>query len=218
MAANDFVSADTFLPEDYGTPRQRTFTEIAPARIRLQARPNTFNRFTAFPEADLVAFPFAKMPPLTSGLAMTLQEKEPFFKNRRNVYSSLWAYASLNYLYADVVGLMDQNVLVQYQAGVVNGVNITPGFLTLAAGFMQIPLANVFLPQVIKNEKTLRWIQIASGTAMTLVQAGTLFAGKPTPYYVLFSAFEIAATSYITIDAIRWKPKSSKKQIPRDAY
>ena len=73
---------------------------------------------------------------------------------------------------------------------------------------MQIPLANVFLPQIIRNERTLQWIQIASGTIMTLVQASTLFVGKPTPYYALFSAFEIAATAYITIDAIKWKKQS----------
>lgn len=139
--------------------------------------------------------------------------RTPFLKNRRNVYSALWAYASLNYLYADLVGLMDVHKLTQYQTGVVEGVKITPEFLTVAAGFMQIPIANVFLPHVIKNEKTLRWVQIASGAVMSLVQAGTLFVGKPAPYYTLFSVCEIAATMYITVDAIRWKPQA-KKSVP----
>jgi hypothetical protein len=106
---------------------------------------------------------------------------------------------------------MDKNILRQYQNGVVKGTEITPGFLTIAAGFMQIPLSNVFLPQVIKNERALRWVQIASGTVMTLVQASTLFVGKPTPYYVLFSAIEIGTTAYITIDALRWKAKGKVK-------
>lgn len=150
---------------------------------------------------------------LDLNLNLHSQENEPFFKNRRNVYSSMWAFASLNYLYADLVGVMDKNKLVQYQTGVVDGLKITPEFLTVAAAFMQIPIANVFLPHLIKNEKTLRWVQIASGTIMTLVQSGTLFVGKPTPYYALFSAFEIAATTYITIDAIKWKTKSNKKKI-----
>lgn len=143
-----------------------------------------------------------------------LDDKKDFFlNNRRNRYSSLWAFASLNYLYADLVGVMDKNKLVQYQTGVVEGVKITPQFLTVAAAFMQIPLANVFLPQVIKNEKVLRWVQIASGSLMTLVQSGTLFVGKPTPYYALFSTFEIAATTCITIDAIKWKPNGKKAKI-----
>ena len=118
---------------------------------------------------------------------------------------------NISYLYADLVGVMDKNKLVQYQTGVVNGVKITPEFLTVAAGFMQVSLANVFLPQVIKNERTLRWVQIASGTLMTLVQSATLFVGKPTPYYVLFSAIEIGTTAYITFDAIKWKPKKKNK-------
>lgn len=126
-------------------------------------------------------------------------------KNRRMIYSSLWTFTSLNYLYADLVGLMDANMLSQYASGTVNGIEMTPGFLTGAAAFMQIPLANVFLPHVIHNDKTLRWVQIASGTIMTLVQSATLFVDKPTPYYALFSAIEIGATVYITFDAIKWK-------------
>lgn len=147
----------------------------------------------------------------SSSLLRESDDKDFFLNNRRNRYSSLWAFASLNYVYADLVGLMDKNVLNQYQLGTVNGVNITPSFLTVAAGFMQVPLANVFLPQVIKNERTLRWVQIASGTIMTLVQSGTLFVGKPSPYYLLFSAIEIGTTAYITIDAIKWKPKKKIK-------
>ncbi len=135
------------------------------------------------------------------------------FKDRRNLYSSMWAFASLNYIYADLIGLMDKNTLAQYQSGVVNGIDITPNFLGTAAVFMQVPLANVFLPQIIKNERTLRWVQIASGTLMTLVQSGTLFVGKPSPSYAVFSAFEIAATAFITIDALKWKPKSTKKPL-----
>ena len=104
---------------------------------------------------------------------------------------------------------MDKDVHAEYETGTVGEFEITPQFLTVAGGFMQIPLSNVFLPQVIKNDKVLRWVQIASGTIMTLVQTSTLFAGKPTPYYLLFSTVEIAATAYITIDSIKWKTKKN---------
>ena len=147
-----------------------------------------------------------------SSTESTIIEKEPFLINRRNVYSSLWAFASLNYLYADLVGFMDAQVHQEYHTGTVNGLEMTPGFLTIAGAFMQIPIANVFLPQVIKNDRTLRCIQIVSGSIMSLIQAGTLFAGPPTPYYLLFSAVEIAATTYITIDAIKWNPLAKKKR------
>jgi hypothetical protein len=141
-----------------------------------------------------------------SNLMLSPQNNNSMFSNRRLKYSSLWAFTSLNYLYADLVGLMDVNLLNQYQTGIVNGVEITPGFLTAAAAYMQLPLANVFLPHVIKNDKALRWVQIISGSIATLVQGATLFVGEPSPYYILFSAIEIGATAYITIDAIKWKP------------
>jgi hypothetical protein len=147
-----------------------------------------------------------------------LPKSDDFFeKNRRILYSSLWAFASLNYLYCDLVGLMDKNMLLQYQTGVVDGMEMTPQFLTIAAAYMQIALANVFLPHVIKNDRTLQWVQIASGLITTLVQSSTLFMGKPTPYYALFSAFEIGTTAYITIDAIKWK-RNTKKRLIQDSY
>lgn len=134
---------------------------------------------------------------------------EWYNKNRRNIYSSLWTYASLNYLYCDLAAFMDADMHSQYHTGTVDGFEMTPGFIAASAVMMQIALTNVFLPQVIKNDNTLRWVQIASGTLMTLVQSATLFADKPTSYYAVFSGFEIAATAYITFDAIRWKPKKT---------
>lgn len=150
-------------------------------------------------------------PQLLSNSFITSQQ-DNMFPNRRLKYSALWAFTALNYLYADLVGLMDANLLSQYQTGTVNGIDITPGFLTGAAAYMQIPIANVFLPMVIKDDNTLRWVQIASGTIATLAQAATLFVGeKPEPYYVLFSAIEIGTTAYITFDAIKWKPARKRR-------
>lgn len=136
---------------------------------------------------------------------------EWYNKNRRNIYSSLWAYASLNYLYCDLAAFMDANTHMQYHTGKVNGFEMTPGFIAASAVMMQIALTNVFLPQIIKNDKTLRWVQIASGSIMTIIQTATLFNDKPTSYYAVFSGIEIAATAFITIDAIRWKPKKKYK-------
>lgn len=140
----------------------------------------------------------------------SLQNNHFFETNRRNIYSSLWAFASLNYLYCDLVALMDKDLHTQYHTGQVDGTNITPGFLAGAAAMMQISIANVFLPQIIKNDRALKWVQISSGIAMTLIQSATLFVGKQTPYYATFSAFEIGATTFISINALRWKTNPKK--------
>ncbi len=160
---------------------------------------------------DYIDFSFQEN--LNKNLSLT---KDNFFeKNRRNIYSSVWAFASLNYLYCDLVAFMDKDLHSQYHTGEVGGMKITPDFLTGAALMMQIPIANVFLPQIIKNDKTLKWVQFASGLAMTLIQSATLFSDKPTPYYAAFSALEIGATAFITIDALRWKTDSKKKTSPK---
>ncbi|NLL27842.1 MAG: hypothetical protein GX259_03525 [Bacteroidales bacterium] len=152
---------------------------------------------------------------LNKNLSLT---KDNFFeKNRRNIYSSVWAFASLNYLYCDLVAFMDKDSHLQYHTGEVGGMKMTPNFLAGAALMMQIPIANVFLPQIIKNDKALKWVQFASGLAMTLIQSATLFSEKPTSYYATFSALEIGATAFITIDALRWKA-DSKKKVPTQSY
>jgi len=167
---------------------------------------------TLKPERHLYALkPLSSLTSSNNNLSLSLKNNKNMISNKRLKYSSLWAFASLNYLYADLVGLMDLNLLNQYQIGVVNGVEITPEFLTAAAAYMQIPLANVFLPHVIKNDSALRWVQIISGSIATLVQGATLFVGTPTPYYILFSAIEIGATAFITIDALKWKVGKNKR-------
>lgn len=125
--------------------------------------------------------------------------------NRRLLFASLWTFVSLNFIYADLVGLMDTHMLSQYLGGKVDGLRITPTFLTLAAAYMQIPLGNVFIPFVVKSDKALRWIQIIMGSQGVLVQGSTLFMGTPSPYYLFFSIIEIAVMMYILAHAVRWK-------------
>ena len=43
--------------------------------------------------------------------------------------STLWIFASLNYLYCDIASLMDPQLLPQYLRGNVNGLVFTPGGL-----------------------------------------------------------------------------------------
>jgi hypothetical protein len=49
-----------------------------------------------------------------------------------------------------------------------------------------------------------RWANIAAGTLMTVVQSATLFVGVPAPYYLFFSAIEIATTVSIVLLAWNW--------------
>ena len=123
---------------------------------------------------------------------------------KRLLFAALWTYASLNYLYCDLMGFMDADMHLQYHTGQVDDFVFTPLFLVIAGLFMQIPIANVFLPFALKDN-TLKWTQIVCGSVMSIVQTATLFAGKPSPYYAVFTALEVSATVFIVFYALRWK-------------
>ena len=116
--------------------------------------------------------------------------------------STLWLFATLNYLYCDVAGLMDPKVLNQYLVGTVNGMQINQGFLLYAAILIEIPIAMVLLSRFL-NYKVNRWANVIAGIVMTLVQIGTLTV-SPTGYYIFFSVIEIATTAFIVWIALKW--------------
>ncbi len=126
------------------------------------------------------------------------------------ILATLWIFVMFNYLYCDVMSLMDPWSLKQYLAGNVGGVQITQGFLLGAAILMEIPIAMVLLSRVLRYRAN-RWANIIAGTLMTAVQFSTLFFGSsPTTYYIFFSIIEIACTSLIVWYAWKWRnPEAS---------
>ena len=85
--------------------------------------------------------------------------KTKYTTDKKVLLSTLWIFAMLNYLYCDVVTLMDSNLLGQYLKGIINGMSLTQGFLLGAAILMKIPIAMVLLSRVLKY-KANRWANI----------------------------------------------------------
>ena len=133
--------------------------------------------------------------------AYAQQEKK---MDMKSILSTLWIFVTLNYLYCDVVSLMDPDLLPQYLRGNVNGLELTPGFLLGAAILVEIFIAMVLLSRVLPYRAN-RWANIAAGTIMTAVQSATLFVGVPAPYYLFFSVIEIATTVVIVWFAWTWR-------------
>jgi hypothetical protein len=117
--------------------------------------------------------------------------------------SLVWVFAILNYLYCDVLGLMDADSLRGYLAGDVNGIAVTQGFLLGAGLLMEIPIAMVLLSSVLPARGS-RWANIVAGAIMTVVQVATLFMAGLTVFYAFFSVIEIAATAFIVWYAWTW--------------
>ena len=123
--------------------------------------------------------------------------------DRKVLLSTIWIFATFNYLYCDVLSLMDSELLKQYLVGKVNGIEFSQGFLLGAALLVEIPIAMVLLSRVLKYRVN-RWANIIAGSVMTLVQAASLFAGTPAMYYAFCSVLEITATVAIVWLAWTW--------------
>ncbi len=109
--------------------------------------------------------------------------------------STLWIFATLNYIYCDVVAVMDPVKHVSFQ--------FTPGFLLGASVLVEIPIAMVLLSRFLKYRAS-RWTNIIAGSLMTAVQLASLFVAVPAMYYAFFSAIEITCTALIVWFAWRW--------------
>jgi hypothetical protein len=128
--------------------------------------------------------------------------------DRGKTLSILWLFATVNYIYCDVVALMDHDYLRQVLTGSVGGVDMTPGFLLASSVLVEIPMAMILLSWVLRPGSN-RIANVVAGSLMTVVQLGTLFVGNgPTPSYVFFSAIEIGTTAAIVWYAWTW-PKTA---------
>jgi threonine/homoserine/homoserine lactone efflux protein len=129
--------------------------------------------------------------------------------DRKVLLSTLWIFVVLNYLYCDVVSLMDARMLKQYLAGNAGGMEITQGFLLGAGILMEISISMVLLSRVL-NYKANRWANILAGLITTVVQFASLVSFQPTMYYLFFSIIEIASTAVIVWIAWTWRnPEAS---------
>ena len=124
--------------------------------------------------------------------------------------SLLWIFAMFNYLYADVMTLMDSSVLKELMKGYAGHIQITQGFLLGAAILIETAIAMVLLSRVLKYRAN-RWANIIAGAIHTAAVFASMFVGTPAPYYIFFGTIEIACTSLIVWYAWKWpKPKLIK--------
>lgn len=139
---------------------------------------------------------------------MNTNDNNTGIKNRKVVLSFLWIFAMFNYLYADVLTLMDPTMLNEILTGT-SVVKMTPGALFAAAILMETAIAMVILSRLL-NYKVNRWANIIVGFIHTAAVFSSLFVGKPAPYYLLYAIIEISCTLFIIWYAWTWpRPQSN---------
>jgi hypothetical protein len=118
---------------------------------------------------------------------------------RKVLLSTLWIFAILNYIYADVFNLF-------FNPAVNTGMaTMTQGAALFFAISMETSIAMVILSRVLKHGAN-RWANIAVGIFNTGLVIFSLVGQRPEPFYVFFAAVEIACTLFIVWLAIKWRP------------
>ncbi len=96
--------------------------------------------------------------------------------------STLWIFVTLNYLYGDLIGMMDTNLLNQFLTGEVKGIEMSQEFLLGAGILMEIPMAMVLLSRILPY-KSNRIANLIAAFIKTAVMIATLAMGSSTVYY-----------------------------------
>jgi hypothetical protein len=124
------------------------------------------------------------------------------FKDRKMVLSTLWTFATLNYIYADVF-------TVFFIPGAQASTAAMPAGAALAfAVLMETAIAMVLLSRLLKYGAN-RWANIIVAAIHTAAVLFFTFLGgtSPAPFSAFFAVIEIACTLFIIWYAWNW-PKS----------
>jgi hypothetical protein len=127
---------------------------------------------------------------------MNTNKMTAVMKDKKVILSTLWIFALLNYIYADIFTLFFNS---EAQSGI-----MTQGAIFAFAVLMETAIAMVLLPRVLKYAAN-RWANIIAGIIHTALVSWTLFGETPLPFYTMFATIEIACTLFIVWYAWRWR-------------
>lgn len=131
-------------------------------------------------------------------------QTEPFGLDRKVLLSTLWIFALLNYIYADVMTLMNPETIQDLVAGRLGTMEPSPGFFLGAAVLMETAIVMVLLSRILKHGLN-RWLNIIAGALHTLAVLASMFVDTPEPYYLFFGTIEIVCTLVIVWLAVQWR-------------
>jgi hypothetical protein len=118
--------------------------------------------------------------------------------------STLWIFIMFNMAFADIFSFMYPGFLKQIVAGsAVDGTQITPEFLLIAAMVTEISIAMVFLSRLLKYGVN-RWANIIGGVITILWVIG---GGSTTLHYIFFASIEVVCSLVIIWLAWTWRDR-----------
>ena len=129
---------------------------------------------------------------------MNTNIKDAGVKGRKVVLSTLWIFAMLNYLYADVFTLFF-NPTAQKET-----LAMPQGPVMVFAILMETAIVMVLLSRILKYRAN-RWANIAAGIFHTAFVSWSLFGETQPLFYMFFASIEIVCTLFITWYSWKWR-------------
>ncbi len=124
-------------------------------------------------------------------------------KDPKVVLSTLWIFATLNYIYNDVFGLFFNPAAQKITQAMGQGPAL------VFAVFMETAMAMVVVSRLMKYSAN-RWTNIIAGIFHTVLVAWSLTGEVPLPFSAFFSAIEIICTLFIVGYAWKWRSPESQ--------
>ncbi len=116
------------------------------------------------------------------------------------MFSTLWIFVMFNMLSADILSFMDSGFLKKLMTGYAGEIQITQGFLLIAAIVLEIPIAMIFLSRVLKYRIN-RWANIIAGV---ITIAFVIGGGSTAPHYIFLATIEVVSVLLIIWYAWKW--------------
>ena len=132
---------------------------------------------------------------------MNKNMKTTVMKDKKVILSTLWIFALLNYIYADIFNIVF-NPETQAEA-----TTMPQGAVFGFAILMETGIAMVLLSRVL-NYRANRLANIIAGIINTALVGWTLFGANPS-FYIFFASIEIACTLFIVWYAWRWRKQEA---------
>lgn len=116
--------------------------------------------------------------------------------------AALWIVVLFNMAFADILSFISPGFVAQVSTGAIDGITITPMFLLIAAVFIQIPIAMMFLTWVLRP----RVNRLCNLVAVVLTVLFVVGGGSLMPHYIFMASIEVIALIYIAV--LAWGMRS----------
>jgi hypothetical protein len=120
-------------------------------------------------------------------------------RDRKMVLSTLWIFALINYIYADIFTVFFMPS---------GSTTMSDGTLVAFALLMETAIAMVLLPRILRHAWN-RWLNVIVGVVQIAFLAYSLVGSAPRPFYYIFVCIEMATILFIAIYAGTWKKEQA---------